>query len=329
MAETDLKPVYLLTGSDRPKVARALERLRARFDRSATELLSAAETSGEDAVAACNALGLFAGGGRLVVVQEIDRWKADDVKALATYLASPAPETVLALVAEGVKKDAPLAKLCAKAGELLAYDAPARDVPKWVGDQFARLGTQTDAAACRALVELVGENLDELAIEVEKLAVWAAGEPIGEREVELLVCPRAETPPFRLTDAWGRHDVRAALVAADSLLEKNTVDKHTIPSLVGRLAAHVRRVKACKALDAQGVRARDAASTLKMHPFAAEKAFAQAREFTEGELELAIVGLARLDFATKGGTRLPDRLELDRTLVEITRPALERRERDA
>jgi len=316
VAEADLKPVYVLTGSDRPKIARALERLRARFDVSAIETLFAGDASAEDAVAACNALGLFADGGRLVIVTEVDRWKAADAKAVEAYLKSPAPETVLALVADELRKDAPLAKLAGKTGELLAYEVHKRDLPKWVGEQFARAGAIADAAACRALVDLVGDNLDELAVEADKIATWAAGEPVGEREVELLVSPRAETPPFALTDAWGRRDIRAVLDAAESLLGSST-----IPALVGRLAAHVRRVKACKALDAQGVRPREAAASLKMHPFAVEKAYAQANEFSDDELEQAIVALARLDFATKGGTRLPDELELERTLIEITRAA--------
>src|SRR5207248_5741850 len=67
-AMADLKPVYLLTGGDRPKIARAVERLRGRFAPEAVESLSAAECGGGDVVAACNALGLFAGGGRLVLV---------------------------------------------------------------------------------------------------------------------------------------------------------------------------------------------------------------------------------------------------------------------
>ena len=115
---------------------------------------------------------------------------------------------------------------------------------------------KADNAACRALVDLVGENLDELAAEADKIATWAAGDPIGEREVESLVSARAETPPFALTDAWGRRDVTAVLDATESLLRSST-----IPSLVGRLAAHVRRVRACKALEAQGIRPRDAAAT--------------------------------------------------------------------
>src|SRR5438067_12785990 len=64
---TELKPAYLLFGSDRPKITRALRRLRDRIGDDATEQLTAREATGDDAVAACNALGLFVGEGRLVV----------------------------------------------------------------------------------------------------------------------------------------------------------------------------------------------------------------------------------------------------------------------
>src|SRR5919205_853596 len=121
-SERDLKPVYLLTGTDRPKIAVALQRLRARIGDDATEQLHAAEASGADAIAACNALGLFGGEARLVIVDGVESWKAADVKELESYLAAPAPTTVLALVGEGIKKDSALAKAVAKAGQILAYD---------------------------------------------------------------------------------------------------------------------------------------------------------------------------------------------------------------
>ena len=74
-------------------------------------------------------MGLFATGGRLVLVDEVERWKAADAKAVADYLAAPAPETVLALVGEELRKDSPLAKACAKAGEVLVYEVSKRELP--------------------------------------------------------------------------------------------------------------------------------------------------------------------------------------------------------
>jgi DNA polymerase-3 subunit delta len=280
------------------------------------ETLNAAESSGDDAVGACNALGLFGEGTRLVVVEEVERWRAADVKAVTAYLASPAPGTVLALVGNGIKADAPLAKACAKAGDVLRYEAPRkRDLPAWVADQFTRRGARADADACRALAELVGDDLEALAAEVEKLATWAGGETIGTDDVELLAVPRAEASVFALTDAWGRRDVAAVLRAADALLERS---QRELTSIAGLLASHVAKVRACHAAAAEGVRPRDAAGRLKMHPFAAEKAFAQAANFSVEELRAATVRLAALDAALKGRSRLSGELELARALVDIT-----------
>jgi len=314
----ELKPVYLITGSDRPKVTRAVRRLRDRIGVDAVELLSAAESPGEAAVAACNALGLFTDEARLVVVEDVERWRAPDAKAVAAYLESPAPATVLALVAEGLKADSALAKACAKAGEVLVYDAPRRrDLPAWVAAELQRRGASAESEACRALAQLVGEDLEALWTEVDKLATWAQGDEIRVGDVEQLAVARAETTIFSLTDAWGRRDVAAVLEASESLLERSPRE---LTRVVGALASHVSKVRACQALAAEGVRPRDAASRLKMHPFAAEKAFGQAGNFSVDELRDAVVRLARLDLAVKGGSRLAPELELARALVDVTRP---------
>ena len=92
MAAHELKPVYLVSGGDRPKITRALHRLRSHFDGNSVEHLNATEASGEDVVAACNVLGLFGGGRRLVIVDEVDGrrtgegrltggWKVADIRA--------------------------------------------------------------------------------------------------------------------------------------------------------------------------------------------------------------------------------------------------------
>jgi DNA polymerase-3 subunit delta len=318
---TELKPVYLITGGDRPKIQRALRRLRDRIGEEATELLSADEADGDDAVAACNSLGLLGGDGRLVIVEEVDKWKAADAKALAAYLASPAPGTVLALVAAELKKDSALAKACAKAGDVLVYDVPKRRLGEWVTKQFADRGVSVDPEAARLLIEVVGEDPEELASEVDKISTWSAGEPIGTREIELLAAGCAEVPGYELTDAWGRRDLVAALASCQRLLERSGDPvSRTVPMLIGMLVAHVGRVRDCQAFAAEGLTAREAAARLKRHPFYVEKLYAQARNFGADELRDAVVRLAELDHAVKGGSRLAVDLELERALIDITRP---------
>jgi DNA polymerase-3 subunit delta len=318
MAESpQLERVYLLTGSDRPKVETAVARLRRHFSAEATEIVAAHDVSGADAVALCNAGSLF-GDSRLVLVEGVDRWKAADVKAVEAYLASPAPDTVLALVAGEVKKDSALAKACSKAGSVLAYDVAKKKLDAWVAERFKQAGVAAEPEACDALVQLVGEDLHQLASEVDKLVLWARGEPIGEAEVELLVAPVAETPTFALTDAWGARDAARTLAATETIFARDARPRRDVaPRLAGALGGHLALVRRCARLAAQGVRPRDAAGTLKRHPFYIEKVFAQASNFSADDLADATVRLARLDHALKGGSRLAPDLELQRALVEL------------
>jgi len=315
----ELKPAYLIAGGDRPKVDRAVERLRARFDTDAVELLDATESSGEDAVAACNALGLFGAGSRLVLVEGVDGWKADDAKTVAAYLKAPAPGTTLALVAGELKKDAAIVKAVAAAGDVLRWDVPTRGLPGWVAEQFKLHGTSADAEACRLLLELVGDDLYDLANEVEKISTWAGGRHVGEAEIELLVAPRAESPGFVLTDAWGARDVAGVLRAAERMLERSGEPRsRTIPRVVGSLTNHVARIRTIQRLETEGVAPKEAAAQLKMHPFYIQKLYAQARNYSGEELQEVTVRLADLDHAVKGGSRLPNDLELERALVDVT-----------
>ncbi|HEU4941807.1 MAG TPA: DNA polymerase III subunit delta [Gaiellaceae bacterium] len=318
MSSEPLLPVYLLTGSDRPKVARALRRLRSRFGDESIEQLSADAAAGADAVAACNALGLFAGGdgGRLVIVDGVERWKKADVDAVAAYLADPVPGAVLALVAGEPPRSDALATAVAGTGRVLAYDAPKpRDLPAWVRAQFDGLGAAVDADAARALVEIVGDDLIALATEADKITIWAGGRPIARGDVERLATPAREAAAWATTDAWGERDAGALVAAAEAELERREPF-----SIAVRLAAHVSLVRSVKLLAAEGVGAREIAKRVKVHEFRVRKALGHADRYSGEELDAAVVRLAALDAALKGASRLSGALELTRALADLTEP---------
>jgi DNA polymerase III subunit delta len=323
-----LKPVYLLVGSDRPKIERALRRLRDRFAPDAIDHLRADEHTAGDAVAACNSLGLF-GGERLVLVEEVERWKADDVKTLAGYLADPAPGAVLALVAAELRKDSPLPKAVAKTGDVLAYDVERKKIHDWVAQQFAAHGVRVDRDLCRNLVEAVvpdgqDPDLHHLSNEVAKLVTWAGGEPLEWERIRDLLVPFGDVPSFAVTDAWGARDVAAVLAAAEATFERESSPRRDVaPRLVFALARHLERLRECRRLLDEGHNAKEIASRLKRHPFYVQKLVRQADNFTVDELRDAVVRLAELDHALKGGSRLAGDLEVERALVAVT--ARERR----
>lgn len=331
MAAAALKPVYLITGNDRPKVETALARLRRHFAAEAIERVVAQEVTGTDVVALCNSASLF-GDDRLVIVEGIDgrpgadgrltnAWKAAEVAVVAAYLADPAPSTVLALVAEDTKKDAPLRKAVERAGQVLEYAVVKRGRLQWVSERFKAHGVRAEPEACALLVQLVGENdLHGLASEIDKISLWAQGEPVGEREILELVAPVAETPIFELTDAWGERDGARALTASETFFEReDKLRRDSAPRLAGALGSYVGRMRQLKRLSVEGVTSREAAGRLKMNPFYAQKVAGHADNFSDEELHDATVRLAELDLALKGGSRLAPDLEVQRMLIDTGR----------
>jgi DNA polymerase III subunit delta len=315
MAAEPLLPVYLLSGTDRPKIRRALFRLRARLGDEALEVLNAAEATAADAVAACNAMGLFgAEGSRLVLVEGVERWRADDAAAVAEYAANPTPSSILALVAEEPLKSSALADACKKAGRVLVFDVPKpRDLPSWVRQEFERRGVPIEPDAARALVEIAGEDAAFLNTEIDKLASWASGETVMRGDVERLAVPSQEGPGWALTDAWGARDLPALLGVCERELEHDTQ-----PFLIAtRLAAQVTLVRAARALADDGLSAKEISKRLRRHEFRVQKALGHAENYSAEELDAATVRLAELDAALKGASRLAGELELSRALVQL------------
>jgi DNA polymerase III subunit delta len=311
----ELQPVYLLLGSDRPKITRALGRLRARFGPEGVETLVASSASAEDTVGALNSLGLF-GSGRLVVVEAVEAWKKGDAEALRAYLAAPVPGTVLALVAGEALKDSVLIQLVRKHGEILEYDIPKpKDPSVWVRSEFRRLGVQADDEAARRLVEIVGDDVNILAAEIDKLSTWAGQEPVGAREIELLAVPAtADAPAWALSDAWGNRDVARVLSACEGELERGVE-----PFLIAvRLASQVALVRAAQGLSSEGLNTKEIASRLRKHEFRVRKALAHGERHSREDLDAAVVRLAELDAALKGASRLSAELELERALIDVT-----------
>ena len=122
-----------------------------------------------------------------------------------------------------------------------------------------------------------------------------------------------------LTDAWGRRDTGGTLEASETIFEREGRHRReTAPRLAGALTNHLSFMRRCQKLAAEGVRARDAATTLKRHPFYVEKVFGQAANFSEEELRSAVVRMAGLDHALKGGSKLTPDLELQRALIDLS-----------
>ena len=266
MADAPDKPVYLITGSDRPKVDTAVARLRGHFEVESIESVSALDTSGDAAVGLCNAGSLF-GDARLIVVADVDGakqtdgrrkggWKAADVEAVSAYISSPAPATVLALVGggaevelravEGVREGGHRARV--RRREEGAARVGRGAVPRSGEPAPSRRPSPRSSSSS-------GDDPRTLKGEVDKIATWAGDEPIGEREVEALVPSNADVPIYELTEAWSVRDPARALDVCETIFEHDPKPRRDVaPRLAGSLGSHLGRLRDLKRLAAEGVK---------------------------------------------------------------------------
>ena len=164
MADTKpLEQLYLIAGSDTPKVRRAVARLRKRVhDETASDLnifvfdgrVVRAATVLEEVQTPTFALGT-----RLLLVYDADRWPAADRDELADYLADPAPDTCLTLVGGSFKKTERLTKLAEKHKAVLRYDLPRRyELPDWVRERAQARRLHLGRAEAQHLLDWVGSD---------------------------------------------------------------------------------------------------------------------------------------------------------------------------
>lgn len=146
---------------------------------------------------------------RVVVLREVDKLKKGPRMLLDRYLARPAHDTVLVLVApSGAKSD----KTLSAHATTVEYAPLSGDrLPRWVSYQAEHaLGRKITPEAVALLVEAVGGDLAQLAVELEKLASYSTA-TIDEHAVADVVGVRRGESLGDLLDAVAARDVGTAL----------------------------------------------------------------------------------------------------------------------
>lgn len=330
-----LQPVYCIWGEDRGKIDRAVRRLqdRVRADGGMPpDTFDAAIDACEDVAAACETLSF--GGVRLVVVANVDAWRADGVGALVDYLNAPNPATCLALVGA----TSPTPKLLAQvdaAGDVLHYGPDPKlkrqDRTKWfvahVVAECERAGGKMPTAVARTVVQRIGEDAVALTNEAIKLASAAGGTPVDADLVEQLVVVHPDAKAYELADAITANQRRRVF---DILADLAGGDHPAEPIVIQTgLTRHFRAVAVAQALGPAATGEQVGEMTgVKGYP--ATKAIEQARALPDGaaercvarlaalELDLRVSSLAQLGRSSDDGRRfILERAA--RQLLEITR----------
>ena len=303
----EIKPAYLIAGTDEAKIARTRARLRERAEREggpgALELFEAGEgrraPDVEALIGSLAAISLIASR-RYLLVDGIEGWGKNDAKRAAEALAQIPEETTVALVSHG-KAPAGLDKAVkAAGGEVLAFDAPReRELPKQLVADAREFGFQLEPGAARLLVERLGPRPMRLRTELERLALWAGeGGTVGADDLNAMVADTSEEAIWALADAVVAGDGAETMRVAERLVAQG----EALPRIVYSVAPRLRQaLRAAAELEA-GKPAGEVAKGLSMHPYAAKMLVSKVKGRTPEELSASIRALADLELWSRGGS---------------------------
>jgi DNA polymerase-3 subunit delta len=318
-----LLPAYLVRGADPGLVDQAASRLLAALAEDQPMPLlpeehRAAEADVAAVVDACETPPLF-GGRRVVVLRDAGHLPPEDAKRVAAYLERPLPTTTMVLVAaEGAVPPGLLAAV-RRVGEVREADAPTgRGRGQWVASRLREAGVRPDPGAVELIARHLGEDLGRLfGLGSVLSAAYGEGAHLRAEDVEPFLGSPGDAPPWGLTDAVDRGDLREALVQLLRLTEGG--GRHPLAVL----ATLHRHYVAMARLDGTGVSSdEEAAAALgSRSSFAAGKALSQYRRLGWAGVARALQLLAAADLDLRGVSGWPEPLVLEILVARLCRLA--------
>jgi DNA polymerase-3 subunit delta len=196
------------------------------------------------------------------------------------------------------KKGSKLYKLLKKIAKCQEFELlEGAKLKNWVIGEFKKSGLLINQVAVEKMIIFVGNDLNLLSREIEKLVTYKNKGEITVEDVDLLVKSKIDTDIFKTVDALARGDKKTAL----KMLHDHLEDGEDPFYLLSMYFYQFRNLVKVKPLAEKNMSSQDIATKLKMHPFVARKSLEQARNFSWPKLKSLYNQLCEIDFESKIG----------------------------
>jgi DNA polymerase-3 subunit delta len=324
-----LKPAYLIFGNDRPKVRRAVSRLRQSvIDETGSDLnitVFDAETDRVDAVLEAAAMPGFTLGTRLLLVLNAHKWPAKARQSLAAYVRDPWPDTCVAVEGASFTEADPLRKAVAAVGDLLHWDLPKKyEMAGWVRKRAEAHHLAMGQAAARHFLERCGmdpSQSERLEREIEKLSTYCRGHEATPEDIDAVCSADDEARVFSLIDAVSARQGARAFALLEAVYKAGE-DPNKIVYLLLRGVEQMEQATALQAADAgalakgMGVPYWTAKRLLEQAAFYDAPRFARAYRALAAA-EAGMRGRAPATLESEAGVNHTDRLVLELTIARL------------
>lgn len=253
---------------------------------------------------------------RLVVVDDADEFVSTHRAALEEYSDKPCRQAVLVLDVKTWRKNTRLAKKVDADGlELDCSELAGAQLLRWLGEHSqTQYGKQLTRDAAALMTELAGTGMGLLDQELAKLTAYVGDRArIGLDDVRALVGGwRAETT-WKMTDAIRDGSPAVALQALEKLLAAG----EPAPKILGGLSYVFRKPARATELSRCGAPLRAALQQAGVFPRDVDSTERYLRRIGRARAEQILTLMLQADSSLKGGSRLPERLQLEQLLLRL------------
>lgn len=316
--EGDIGPLYYVYGDEPYLVERGVKRLLARavspdFSEFNLTVFYGGEAKGEEIAEVAQTLPMFAER-RVVLVKKSGALTAAALDLLSGYVQDPVPSTCLIFQGEKIDQRKKFFVDLKKNGTLVEYKRPYENqLGPFIREEAAAHGKRMELAATEMLSYFVGSNLQDLASQVEKVAMYVgARETIKVDDIKAVACDTKVDSVFDLANALGEKNLGRALRTLQTLLR----DGEAPLMVLAMVTRHYRQLWRVRELVGRKVPSQEISKAAGIHPYFIRGIIEQSGGYSLSAFRIIFEKFYATDLALKtSGGKAVDLLE--RLVMEI------------
>jgi DNA polymerase III subunit delta len=235
-------------------------------------------------------------------------------EAFGTCIFKLPPSTVLVLIKEEIKDTNPLLKMISPKAKIKNFPLlKTPELRQWVTNHIIAEGGKISLPALNLLLRLIGSNLWIMSSELNKLATYAQGRQIEEKDVKALVSYTQQNKIFDLVDAIMEFKANEA----ETLLQQQLDKDATASYLLSMIYRQMRLIVRAREMKRQGLREPEMRQRLGLSSdWVVKKTLEQAARYSMPRIKQVYQQLLDTDIAIKTG-KYTDELALNILVAEL------------
>ena len=250
---------------------------------------------------------------------------AGDAAPLAAYMKDPTPGVTLVFEAvrfdfegDDKRRQERVRKFYASIPDVVELQKLSSHEARQEAEAMAKkAGVRIDAAALDLLVEALGADIARIAVEMEKLSLFARDRAVGVDEITALVPDARATTIFALVSAMGRRDRARSLELLDTL----TREGEYLPLALAFLSTQFRMALVAREAglkSSQQVQGHFQRLGVPMWGSRAEQVYQTVSKFSKPQLERAMKLIFEADRGLRDA-RPDDRIVMEQFILQLVK----------